>query len=80
MVVGRDLDRVRKVRDVRQFFHDERPEMYGDLTEIWMWSSTSGCSVAKSCKRGTSHFEARDGGTLAVTERLRVPTSRSRHR
>ncbi|MDD9980136.1 MAG: acyltransferase, partial [Gammaproteobacteria bacterium] len=34
VVADLDLDMVREVRDLWQFFRDRRPEMYGDLTEI----------------------------------------------
>ena len=34
VVADLDLDMVREVRNLWQFFRDRRPEMYGDLTEI----------------------------------------------
>ena len=34
VVADLDMDMVREVRDLWQFFRDRRPEMYGDLTEI----------------------------------------------
>ena len=34
IIADLDLDMVREVRDLWQFFRDRRPEMYGDLTEI----------------------------------------------
>ena len=34
VVAELDMDMVREVRDLWQFFRDRRPEMYGDLTEI----------------------------------------------
>jgi beta-ureidopropionase len=29
-----DMDKVREVRDLWQFFRDRRPEMYGPLTQM----------------------------------------------
>ena len=34
VVAEMDMDKVREVRDLWQFFRDRRPEMYGSLTEI----------------------------------------------
>ena len=34
VVADMDMDMVREVRNLWQFFRDRRPEMYGDLTEI----------------------------------------------
>ena len=34
VVAEMDMDKVREVRDLWQFFRDRRPEMYGALTEI----------------------------------------------
>ena len=34
VVADLDMDMIREVRDLWQFFRDRRPEMYGDLTEI----------------------------------------------
>ena len=34
VVADLDMDMVREVRNLWQFFRDRRPEMYGDLTEI----------------------------------------------
>ena len=34
VIADLDMDMVREVRDLWQFFRDRRPETYGDLTEI----------------------------------------------
>ena len=34
VVADLDMDMVREVRNLWQFFRDRRPELYGDLTEI----------------------------------------------
>ena len=34
VIADLDMDMVREVRDLWQFFRDRRPEMYGDLTDI----------------------------------------------
>ncbi|HEX6103212.1 MAG TPA: nitrilase-related carbon-nitrogen hydrolase, partial [Alphaproteobacteria bacterium] len=34
VVAEMDMDKVREVRDLWQFFRDRRPEMYGALTQV----------------------------------------------
>ena len=34
VIADLDMDMIREVRNLWQFFRDRRPEMYGDLTEI----------------------------------------------